>query len=55
MSDKINRRGFIRGAAVAGAAAGTLAAPSIARAETTVLKLQSAWGGEYFMKIPRTM
>ncbi|MCY4101434.1 MAG: twin-arginine translocation signal domain-containing protein [Rhodobacteraceae bacterium] len=32
MSDKINRRGFIRGAAVAGAAAGALSAPSIARA-----------------------
>lgn len=48
MSDKINRRGFIRGAAVAGAAAGALSAPSIARAETTVLKLQSAWGGGIF-------
>ncbi|MDJ0640248.1 MAG: TRAP transporter substrate-binding protein [Paracoccaceae bacterium] len=44
----VNRRKFLRGAAVAGAA--TLAAPSVARAQATTLKMQAAWGGGIFLE-----
>ncbi len=43
MKNLVDRRKFLSGAAVA--TAGTLAAPSIARAEGRVLKMQAAWGG----------
>src|SRR5210317_2456927 len=50
MSD-LNRRKFLRGSAVAGAAAvGTLAAPSIANAAPVTLKMQAAWGGGIFLE-----
>ena len=48
MTDTVNRRRFLRGTALAGAA--TLAAPSIARAEGTTLKMQAAWGGGIFLE-----
>ncbi|MCB2092979.1 MAG: TRAP transporter substrate-binding protein [Rhodobacteraceae bacterium] len=48
MTNTVNRRKFLRGSAVAAAA--TLAAPSIARAEGTVLKMQAAWGGGIFLE-----
>ncbi|MCB2136247.1 MAG: twin-arginine translocation signal domain-containing protein, partial [Rhodobacteraceae bacterium] len=48
MTNTVNRRKFLRGSAVAAAA--TLAAPSIARAEPTVLKMQAAWGGGIFLE-----
>ena len=50
MSD-LNRRKFLRGSAVAGAAAvGSLAAPSIANAAPVTLKMQAAWGGGIFLE-----
>jgi len=48
MTNSVNRRKFLRGSAVAAAA--SLAAPSIARAEGTVLKMQAAWGGGIFLE-----
>ena len=51
MSDATNRRKFLKGTAIAGAAAaGTLAAPSIANAAPVTLKLQAAWGGGIFLE-----
>ena len=51
MNDMTNRRKFLKGGAIAGAAAvGTLAAPSIAKAAPTTLKLQAAWGGGIFLE-----
>jgi len=52
MTKSVNRRKFLRGSATAAAVAatGTLAAPSIARAETTTLKMQAAWGGGIFLE-----
>ncbi len=47
MSNKLNRRKFLSGTAVAGAA--TLAAPAIAQ-EGTTLKMQAAWGGGIFLE-----
>ena len=50
MSD-LNRRKFLRGSAVAGAAAvGSLAAPSIANAAPVTMKMQAAWGGCIFLE-----
>ena len=48
MSNSLNRRKFLRGTALAGAA--SLAAPSIARAEGVTLKMQAAWGGGIFLE-----
>jgi len=47
-SDKIGRRKFIKNAAVVGgvAAASTLGFPMVSRAETTILKMQGAWGAK---------
>jgi len=51
MSTKVNRRKFLKGTALASVAtAGTLAAPSIARANPVVLKMQAAWGGGIFLE-----
>ena len=51
MTDKLNRRKFLKGSALAATAtAGALAAPSIARAEPIVLKMQAAWGGGIFLE-----
>ena len=51
MNKSLSRRKFLRGTAVAAtAAAGTVAAPNIARAEPTVLKMQAAWGGGIFLE-----
>jgi len=48
---KASRRKFLKGGAVAaGAAAVTLAAPNVATAAPTVLKLQAAWGGGIFLE-----
>jgi TRAP-type mannitol/chloroaromatic compound transport system substrate-binding protein len=46
------RRKFLKKAGIAGGAvvAGTLAAPHIAQAKTTVLKVQAAWGGGIFLE-----
>ena len=44
---KIGRRKFLKTAAVAGAAgAATLGFPMVSRAQTTVLKMQGAWGAK---------
>ncbi len=48
MTDTLNRRKFLRGTAVAGAAA--LATPAIAQNATTTLKMQAAWGGGIFLE-----
>jgi TRAP-type mannitol/chloroaromatic compound transport system substrate-binding protein len=48
MTDNLNRRKFLRGSAVAGAAA--LAAPAIAQDAGTNLKMQAAWGGGIFLE-----
>jgi TRAP-type mannitol/chloroaromatic compound transport system substrate-binding protein len=48
MSDTINRRKFLSGTAVVGAAA--LAAPALAQTEPTTLKMQAAWGGGIFLE-----
>ncbi len=51
MTETLNRRKFLKGSALAATAtAGTLAAPSIANAEPTVLKMQAAWGGGIFLE-----
>ena len=46
--EKIGRRKFLKKAAVAGGAAGaaTLGFPMVSRAQTTVLKMQGAWGAK---------
>lgn len=44
-TDKVSRRRFLKGSALAtGAAAATVAFPQVSRAETTTLKMQSSWG-----------
>ncbi|MGD9867668.1 MAG: TRAP transporter substrate-binding protein [Hyphomicrobiales bacterium] len=44
-SDKLSRRKFLKGSALAtGAAAATVAFPQVSRAETATLKMQSSWG-----------
>ncbi len=48
MTDTVNRRKFLRGSAVAGAA--VLATPAIAASHTTTLKMQAAWGGGIFLE-----
>ena len=49
MTESVNRRKFLRGGAVAAAA--SLAAPTVARAqEAVVLKMQAAWGGGIFLE-----
>ena len=48
MTDTLNRRKFLRGSAVAGAAA--LATPAIAESHGTTLKMQAAWGGGIFLE-----
>ncbi|WP_153770803.1 TRAP transporter substrate-binding protein [Labrenzia sp. CE80] len=51
MTNNLNRRRFLKGSALAATAtAGTLAAPAVARAEPTVLKVQAAWGGGIFLE-----
>ena len=46
MTGTVNRRKFLKGSALAATAtAATLAAPSIAKAEPTVIKMQAAGGG----------
>ena len=51
MTGIVNRRKFLKGSAIAATAtAATLAAPSIARAEPIVLKMQAAWGGGIFLE-----
>ena len=48
MTDTVNRRRFLRGSAVAGAAA--LATPAIADGHATTLKMQAGWGGGIFLE-----
>ena len=48
MTETLNRRKFLRGSAVVGAAA--LATPAIAANHTTTLKMQAAWGGGIFLE-----
>ncbi|MDG1863846.1 MAG: twin-arginine translocation signal domain-containing protein, partial [Yoonia sp.] len=48
MTNTYNRRKFLGGSAIAGAAA--LATPAIAQTEPTVLKMQAAWGGGIFLE-----
>jgi TRAP-type mannitol/chloroaromatic compound transport system substrate-binding protein len=52
MTNNVNRRKFLRGSALAGAA--TLAAPSIAHAQATTLKMQAAWGGGIWLENAQT-
>lgn len=55
MSEVLNRRRFLKGSALtATAAAGTLAAPAVARAQTTTLKMQAAWGGGIWLENANT-
>ncbi|MCU9840167.1 MULTISPECIES: TRAP transporter substrate-binding protein [Ruegeria] len=48
MTEKMNRRNFLRGTAVAGA--GVLAAPAVHAQEGVTLKMQAAWGGGIFLE-----
>ena len=48
MTNSINRRKFLRGSAVAGAAA--LATPALAESHGTTIKMQAAWGGGIFLE-----
>ena len=48
MTEQLNRRKFLRGSAVAGAAA--LATPAIAQDAGTTIKMQAAWGGGIFLE-----
>ncbi|MXW48416.1 MAG: TRAP transporter substrate-binding protein [Gammaproteobacteria bacterium] len=51
MKEKMNRRRFLKGSALAATAtAGTLAAPAVVKAQPTVLKMQAAWGGGIFLE-----
>lgn len=52
MKEKNNRRKFLKGSALAATAtaAGTIAAPSIVKAETVTMKMQAAWGGGIFLE-----
>lgn len=51
-SKTASRRKFLKGGAVvAVGAAATIAAPNIARAQTTTLKMQGAWGGGIFKEM----
>jgi len=51
MKKSLDRRKFIKGTALAGAAtAGVLAAPSIANAAPVTLKMQASWGGGIFLE-----
>ncbi|MDV7142012.1 TRAP transporter substrate-binding protein [Tropicimonas sp. TH_r6] len=53
MTNQTSRRKFLRGSALAGAAA--LAAPAIAQAQgTTTLKMQAAWGGGIWLENANT-
>lgn len=48
MTEKMNRRNFLRGSAIAGA--GVLAAPAVHAQEGVTLKMQAAWGGGIFLE-----
>ncbi len=48
MKNQMNRRKFLRGTAITGA--GALAAPAVANAQGTTLKMQAAWGGGIFLE-----
>jgi TRAP-type mannitol/chloroaromatic compound transport system substrate-binding protein len=48
MTDNLNRRKFLRGSAVVGAAA--LATPALADGHGVTLKMQAAWGGGIFLE-----
>ena len=48
MTNTLNRRKFLRGSAVAGAAA--LATPAVAANHGTTLKMQAAWGSGIFLE-----
>ena len=48
MKDILNRRKFLRGSAVAGAA--VLATPALAASHGVTLKMQAAWGGGIFLE-----
>lgn len=48
MTKSLNRRKFLRGSAVVGAAA--LATPAIADGHGTTIKMQAAWGGGIFLE-----
>jgi len=48
MTNSVNRRTFLRGSAIAGAA--TLASPAIAANHGVTLKMQAAWGGGIFLE-----
>lgn len=52
MHEKLNRRKFLKGSALAATAtaAGTIAAPMIARAQPVTMKMQAAWGGGIFLE-----
>ena len=51
MTEKLNRRRFLKSSTVAAAGtAATLAAPSIARAAPITMKMQAAWGGGIFLE-----
>jgi TRAP-type mannitol/chloroaromatic compound transport system substrate-binding protein len=46
-SEPVNRRRFLKGGALAAAAAaGTVAMPSVSRAQTVTLKMQGSWGAK---------
>ena len=49
MTNKVDRRKFLRGTALAGAGA-ALATPAIADGHATTLKMQAAWGGGIFLE-----
>jgi TRAP-type mannitol/chloroaromatic compound transport system substrate-binding protein len=50
MTNKLNRRKFLRTGAIAASGAAALSAPSIARAQTVTMKMQAAWGGGIFLE-----
>lgn len=53
MTNKLNRRKFMKGSALAATAtvsAGALSAPAIAANHTVTLKMQAAWGGGIFLE-----
>ncbi len=51
MKNDMNRRKFLKGTALAAtAAAGTLAAPAVVKAQTTTLKMQAAWPAGIFLE-----
>ena len=55
MTNKLNRRKFLRTGAIAASGAAALSAPSVARAQTVTMKMQAAWAVVFSWKMQKHM